>query len=407
MEAVMKYKCVINYSMFKNNKNLMIIALIAIVNALGYGIIIPVLYTYSQKFGLTDFQNGLLFSLFSLCQFIATPVIGRLSDVYGRKPLLVFSIAGTALSFFLMAFAPSAIFLFIARALDGITAGNIPVASAVISDTTKPEDRAKGFGIIGASFGFGFIFGPAISALTFQYGEAVPFIIAGSVSLLATVLTAWLLPETNKHMGVAKKGSVFNFSHLIHSLVDPNVGTTLLLSFVYALAFSMFIYGYQPLSVKMLGLTPVEISMNFTVIGLIGLIAQAVIIPRVMKKVKDTVVFRNALIAEMLTLVGFFLVRSYPMLLIASVFHALSNAFINPLIQTLLSKEVDAHSQGAIQGVNASYMSVGMILGPIVGGLLTSVSTPLPFLVASIATLLCVLLSLKIMAKAHAKAAIL
>ncbi len=393
--------------MFKNNKNLIIIAIIAVVNALGYGIIIPVLYSYSQKFGLTDFQNGLLFSIFSLCQFIATPVIGKLSDIYGRKPLLVISTAGTAISFFMMAFAPGAIFLFIARALDGITAGNIPVASAVISDTTKPEDRAKGFGIMGAAFGFGFIFGPAISAFTFRYGAHVPFIIAGSVSLLATVLTVWLLPETNQHMGVAKKGSVFDFRHLIHALVDPNVGTTLLVSFIYSLAFSMFIYGYQPLSVKVLGLTPVEISMNFTLIGFIGLIAQAFVIPRVMKRVRDTLVFRNALFVEMVTLLGFFFVTSYPMLLVVSVFHAFANAFINPLIQTLLSKEVDAHSQGAIQGVNSSYMSVGMIVGPIVGGALTTFSTPLPFFAASMATLLCAALSMKILAKSHAKAAVL
>src|SRR5438132_4735839 len=113
--------------MLKTNRNLAIISLIALVNMLGYGIIIPILYAYSKKFGLSDFQNGLLFAMFSICQFIATPIIGRLSDKFGRKPMLLLSISGTAASFFLMAFAPSAIFLFIARGLDGLTAGNIPV----------------------------------------------------------------------------------------------------------------------------------------------------------------------------------------------------------------------------------------------------------------------------------------
>ncbi len=151
--------------MFKNNRNLGIIAIIALVNSIGYGVIIPVMLPYAEKFGLSVFQYGLLFALFSLCQFLATPIIGRLSDKYGRRPLLIISCAGTALSFFLAAFAPNAFVLFIARALDGITAGNIPVAQAVISDTTEPKDRAKGFGIIGASFGFGFIAGPLIAAL--------------------------------------------------------------------------------------------------------------------------------------------------------------------------------------------------------------------------------------------------
>src|SRR5579871_3388159 len=149
---------------FGGNKTLFIIALIAVVNMLGYRIVIPILYAYSKRFGLSDFQNGLLFAMFSICQFISTPVIGRLSDKYGRRPLLLISIAGTAASFFTMAFAPNAAFLFIARALDGLTAGNIPVAFAVISDSTKPEERPKAFGLIGASFSFGFVFGPAISA---------------------------------------------------------------------------------------------------------------------------------------------------------------------------------------------------------------------------------------------------
>lgn len=134
--------------LFKNNRNLAIIALIVLVNALGYGIIIPILYPYSVKFGLTDFQNGLLFALFSICQFLATPIIGRLSDRFGRRPMLLISITGTALSFFTMAFAPNAVFLFLARALDGITAGNIPVAQAVISDSTNEKERAGAFGII-------------------------------------------------------------------------------------------------------------------------------------------------------------------------------------------------------------------------------------------------------------------
>src|ERR1041385_8968579 len=108
--------------MFKQNRNLLIIALIVMVNMLGYGIIIPILYSYSKKFGLSDFQNGLLFASFSICQFISTPIIGRMSDKFGRKPLLLISIIGTAASFFIMAFAPNFIFLFLARMLDGLTA---------------------------------------------------------------------------------------------------------------------------------------------------------------------------------------------------------------------------------------------------------------------------------------------
>jgi MFS family permease len=197
---------------------LIIVALISVVNALGYGIIIPILYTYSLKFGLNVFQNGLLFTIFSICQFFSAPFIGRLSDKYGRRPTLTTSIGGTALSFFVMAFAPSALFLFLARAIDGLTAGNLPVISAVISDTLKPEERAKGFGIIGASFGFGFVFGPAISALTYHINPALPFIISGVIAIIATVITWIYLPETNKHMGQVEHKKLFDFSGLYRSL---------------------------------------------------------------------------------------------------------------------------------------------------------------------------------------------
>jgi MFS family permease len=386
------------------NKNLFIIALIAIVNALGYGIIIPILYSYSHTFGMTDFQNGLLFSVFSICQFVATPVIGRLSDIYGRRPLLVGSIFGTAASFFMMAWAPSALFLFLARALDGITAGNIPVASAVISDTTAAKDRAKGFGIIGASFGFGFIVGPMISALTVGYGDSVPFIIAGVVSLVAAILTFLMLPETNKHKGLVRHGKLFDFAHLFRALFDPDVGKTLLISLIYSLAFSLFIYAYQPLSVGVLHLTTAQISLNFAIFGLIGLVAQVAIIPRFTKRFGEKIMLRNALTLAICTFTGFFFTNNLPMLMVISVFHTLANAFVNPLIQALLSKEVDEHSQGSIQGVNASYMSIGMIAGPIVGGMLATLSIPLPFLAGGVAVLACYLLSLRILANARVTA---
>lgn len=383
------------------NRNLLVIAVIAVVNALGYGIIIPILYSYSQKFGLNDFQNGLLFSLFSVCQFIATPFIGRMSDKYGRKPLLLISLAGTAVSFLLMAFAPSAIWLFIARALDGITAGNIPVASAVISDTTAPQDRAKGFGIIGAAFGFGFVFGPAISAITVGWNAAVPFVIAAVVTVVAILLTAIVLPETNVHTGQVVHGKLFDIRKLVMSVFDKNVGTTLLITLLYSFALSLFIYTFQPFSVKILKLSPGQIATIFTVFGLVGFIAQALLIPKMTKRWEEKKLLISALLVSVGSFFGFFLARSLTVFLIVTVFNALANAFVNPMLQALLSKEVDSKSQGSILGLNASYMSIGMIVGPIVGGLLATIYIPIPFLAGSMLTLFCVMLSLQILKKPH------
>lgn len=386
----------------KNRSNIFIIAIIAVVNALGYGIIIPILYSYSHRFGLNDFQNGLLFAIFSVCQFIATPVIGRLSDKYGRKPLLIISLAGTVASFLIMGLAQNAFYLFLARAIDGITAGNIPVALAVISDTTEPKDRAKGFGIIGAAFGFGFVFGPGISAVTVGLGVAVPFFIAATIAAIAVVLTALILPETNKHRGLPHKEKLFDFVHMARALFDENIGLTLLISLLYSFGFSMFIYAYQPLSVEILHLSAKQISINFTIFGLVGLIAQSVIIPAITKRIGEKPMLTNSLLLSIVTFVGFYFTRSLPMLIVVSVFHSLANAFVNPLIQALLSRDVDAHSQGSIMGLNQSYVSIGMIFGPIVGGGLAALNIPLPFLTGGVIAAACFIISLQILRKHYA-----
>lgn len=383
----------------ENNKNLLIIALIAIVNALGYGIIIPILYSYSHKFGLTDFQNGLLFALFSICQFISTPIIGRLSDRYGRKPLLLVSVAGTAGSFFMMAFAPSAAFLFIARALDGITAGNIPVLSAIISDTMPPKDRAKGFGIIGASFGFGFIFGPAISAMTVGIADWLPFVISGVMALIAVLITALILPETNKHMGEVSHHKLFDLKKMASALVDPNIGVLLILTLIYFLSFSMFTYVFQPFSVKVLGMGPREIAMIFTLFGVFGLISQLVLVQNILKKFSLNKTYPAAIFMVAIAFLLMFASYTLPLFIAASILLSLSNAMVNPLTQSIIANETDAKSQGVIMGLQTSYMSIGQIIGPILGGGLAEMNIHFPFLGAFIAVMICFWLSFKVFHK--------
>jgi MFS family permease len=380
-------------------KTLWIIALIAVVNALGYGIIIPVLYSYSRQFGLTDFQNGMLFSIFSIGQFLATPLIGRLSDAYGRRPVLLASVFGTAASFFIMAFAPNAIFLFIARLLDGITAGNIPVAAAVISDTTDPKNRAKGFGIIGASFGFGFTFGPAISAFSLRWGTAAPFVIAGSIALIACVLIWFLLPETNTHKSAMVSRHLFDFRKLFSALFDPAIGKTLLVSFLVVFAFSIYIYAFQPFAVQLMHMSAQEISLIFTGIGVVGLISQVAVIPRVVKRFGERRVLVGALSVTAVIYMWLFGIRS-PSLFMAAIFiQAFANGFPTPILQSLLSKEADDRSQGAIMGINMSYQSIGQIFGPIVGGVLATITIPLPLVAASATIMIAIVLSFQMLHK--------
>lgn len=382
----------------KANRNLLIIALIALVNMLGYGIIIPILYAYSKKFGLTDFQNGLLFAIFSICQFISTPIIGRLSDKYGRKPLLLISITGTAASFFVMGFAPSALFLFIARAIDGLTAGNIPVAFAVISDSTKPEDRPRAFGMISAAFNFGFVFGPAISALTIGFGNAVPFIIAGIITLVAVVLTAMYLPETNKHMGEVPKGKLFDFVRLWKTLFEPNIGVTFLISFIFFLAFACaIIYGFQPFTLNVLGITASQNAILFTVFGAIGLITQTFLIGIFSKKFGMKHSFRYSIALVAVSFLIMFVANSIPVFIFSMIVLSLANSVSQTLLPAIISQETDEKSQGSTMGLNASYQSIGMIIGPILGGLLATNTVRLPFLVGALLIVVCFALSFRIL----------
>ena len=384
--------------MFKNNRNLFIISLIVVVNALGYGIIIPILYAYSLKFGLNDFQNGLLFAVFSICQFLSTPIIGRMSDKFGRRPLLIVSLSGTAVSFIMMAFAPNVLFLFLARALDGITAGNIPVAQAVISDTTEGKERARAFGIIFASFSFGLIFGPVISGFTYGISQALPFLIAGVITIIAVLLTVIYLPETNKHMGEVRQGRLFDFGKLWHTLFDQNVGLTFIITLIYNFAFACaIIYGYQPFVIKVLGLSAVQNALLFTLFGVVGFLSQALFVHRFSTYFGVKKAFTLSLAAAVVAFLIMFFSRSLPIFIVAAIIMGFFNGMTQTLITTILSQETDAKSQGTILGLNASYMSIGQIFGPIIGGAIAAFFIPLPLLLGAVCAFICLLLSFHIL----------
>ena len=384
--------------MLKTNRNLFIIVLIALVNMIGYGIIIPILYAYSKKFGLSDFDNGLLFALFSICQFISTPIIGRLSDRYGRRPMLLVSIAGTAVSFFMTAFAPNAIILFISRALDGLTAGNIPVAFAVISDSTKPEDRAKAFGMIGSALSFGFVLGPALAAFTVGFGAAVPFIVAGIITTVAVILTALYLPETNKHIGEVAHGKLFDFPKMWKTLFDPNVGATFLISLFFFMAFACaIIYGFQPFTLNVLKVTQTQNALLFTMFGAVGLISQNFIVARVSKMLGMKKAFTYSIMSVALSFVLMFFSQALPFFVFASIILAISNSIVQTLIPTILSQETDPKSQGTIMGLNASYQSIGMIIGPLLGGFVATIAIPWTFITGAILVMVCFFLSFRVL----------
>src|SRR3954471_16016459 len=187
---------------------LLIIFLTILVNLIGFGIIIPLLPFYAETFGASPLVIGLLFASFSLCQLIASPALGDLSDRYGRRPVLVFSLAGTVVSFVMLALAHSVVMLFLARIVDGLSGGNISTARAYVADITEPKDRARAYGLIGAAFGLGFIMGPALSGVLSKISYTAPIWAAAGITLAATIMAWFWLPET-VHRSAAGTGMPF------------------------------------------------------------------------------------------------------------------------------------------------------------------------------------------------------
>jgi predicted MFS family arabinose efflux permease len=228
----------------------------------------------------------------------------------------------------------------------------------------------------------------------------LPFIIAAAITFVSVIITWTMLKETNQNIGQVSNKKLFDFKKLAQAIVDPNVGSTLLVSLVYSLAFGLLIYAYNPFAKEVLKLSDTTVAINFVFFGIVGLIAQGFLIPQLTKRVADKKLMLQALI---LSIVGFFAVfvaQSYLLFVIASIVISLSNSFVQPLINSLLSKETDYKSQGEMLGINQSYSSIGTIFGPIIGGVMASLfSVASPFLGGSILSLICVVIGYQIFKK--------
>src|ERR1043166_10168541 len=238
---------------------LIVIFTTVFIDLVGFGIVIPVLPFYAEgtAFNATPRMVGLLFASYSIMQLIFSPVLGRLSDKYGRRPVLLLSIIGTGIGFLILGLAKTVLLLFVGRILDGITGGNISTAQAYIADITTKENRAKGMGMIGAAFGLGFIFGPAIGGILSQWGIHVPFFFAASLCFANAVLLYFRLPETVTPDHPARNSAAGgrNWRQVFLSLKQPRLTFVLVIYFLFIVAFSimttsfslytMFRFGYD------------------------------------------------------------------------------------------------------------------------------------------------------------------
>jgi predicted MFS family arabinose efflux permease len=362
------------------NRSFWIVALIAFANSLSFTILIPILYLYGRQFNLTDFQTSLLFSIYAIAQFFATPVIGKLSDRFGRKPLLILSLAGTVVANFLAGTAVAASILFFARFLDGITGGNASVAQAVISDITTPENRAKGFGIYGATFGLGFVLGPAISLLAQQISLGAGFLASSAIAAFALLITIFFLPETLKTKAPASH-NVFDLGlgNLITGLFIPKVGILLIINFLIGTTFTVFTFAFQPYFLKVLGQDNRALTLMFVAFGTLGVIMQTQGIKILTRKFS---LVKILLLAIFVRSLSFALMPVFPNIVYfvsISIIFSLFNSLVQPMISTLISLNAKPEVQGTVIGLNNSYLNVSNAFGPVIAGLMVNQNNPVTY----------------------------
>ncbi len=371
---------------FKNlNSTIVVLVLVVLVNALSYSVIMPLLYPFAVKYGLSKQMVGVLFATFAFFQLIATPIIGRLSDKFGRKPLLALSLLGTSMSLFLFALAPTAWVLFLARALDGITGGNISVAQAVISDLYPPKKRAKLFGILGGTWGISFLIGPVIGGVLSRWGLAIPFFFSAFLALVAFFLALAFLPETlNSASQISAHKQRFNLTQIFRFLSQPMILSLLVVNLLSASMTNMLMVVLQMVGTDRFNLTPEHLAYLMMVLGLGQIFMQMYGIGWWLRRYPDKVKFLElALYLQMISIIlAGFLFNLWWFSFFLVMFQ-LSFAPMRPVTAGVLSEATDEQHQGLILGINQSILSLGRVIGPLVSGFILAINVHLPFWLAA------------------------
>ena len=361
---------------------LIVIFTTVFIDLVGFGIVIPVLPFYAEGtvFNATPRTVGLLFASYSVMQLIFSPILGGLSDKYGRRPVLFLSIIGTGIGFLILGLANSLWMLFAGRILDGITGGNISTAQAYIADVTTTEDRAKGMGLIGAAFGLGFIFGPAIGGILSRWGIHVPFLFAAALSFANAALLYFTLRETvtpdhpARHSAARGRG----LQQLIASLKQPRLAFVLTIYFLFIVAFSIMTTAFSLYTMFRFGYDAQHTGYLFAYVGLIAVIIQGGLIGRLVKRFGEMPLVIVGALSFAISLFAVPFVGpaagGLAALLVGGGVFSLGNSLAGPALTSLASKSAGPSEQGTVLGVTQSVASLARAVGPFLAAILISSS---------------------------------
>jgi DHA1 family tetracycline resistance protein-like MFS transporter len=354
--------------MARQRSPLFVLYLTVFIDLMGFGIVIPILPLYAQDFHATPLAIGWLTGIYSGMQIIFTPILGRLSDRFGRRPVLLISIAGTAVGFVLMGMAQSLTLLFVARILAGITGGNISIPQAYIADVTAPEKRSHAMGMIGAAFGLGFTFGPLIGGVMSQISYGAPFFFAAALSVVNAVLIYLLLPESLSREHRAKPHEEAStaevFRHGRGAMFVLVVATYFFLIAGFAIMTTLFAL----FTARRFGYDAHANGYLFGFVGLVSVIVQGGLIGRLVKKFGEVALTRAGMILTTVSLALLPLANNLTVLLLVCAGLSVGSGIASPPLSGLASQMIERTWQGRALGVMQSAGSTGRLIGPLIGG---------------------------------------
>ncbi|MCU1328425.1 MAG: hypothetical protein JWN34_3795 [Bryobacterales bacterium] len=349
-------------------------------DVLGLSIIIPLLPFYAEHFGASATVVGTLVSSYAFCQLIAGPILGRLSDRMGRKPLLIVSQIGTCIGFLILAGAQSLWMVFLSRIIDGATAGNLSLAQAYIADVTKPEERTKSFAVIGIAFGIGFLIGPALSGFLSQYSYTYPILVAAALSAGSVICTATLLPAVEPHTGGpvgpgGKRVGVLDWKSYGQYFARPALGPLLLQFFFFAFSFSMFVNGFALFAERRFKwhgkpFDAVQVGFILAWVGFLGIIIQGGLVGRLVKRFGELALVRSGFAVTAVTAFWLARITTVPELIANTGVSSFGSGVVRPALTALITHKADKHEQGVVLGLTQSLTSVTQIVAPVLAGAL-------------------------------------
>jgi multidrug resistance protein len=382
----------------KRSRNaILMVALVVLVDITGFGLILPLLPFWAERLGANPFEVGLILTVYALAQFLFTPVLGALSDRFGRRPVILISLLIEAVGFALTAVSGSLPLLLISRFVGGLGASNIGSAQAVVADVTAPKDRARGMGMVGAAIGMGFVIGPSLGGVLAGFGSTVPFWAAFATALVNAALVLALLPETRVKR--APSGTVSTSPFTIFAgwqrvFRTPAIVRLIVVNLLFTLAFTAMEAVYPLFSQRVFGWTATQNGYIFTYVGVIIVIMQGGMVGRLVKRFgeRGVQIAGLALLAAGLALLPFS--GTLALMLLALALLSIGDGAVTPTNNALLSLASPADAQGETLGVSQGMAGLGRMLGPLAAGWLFGIGIGLPYIFGALLVLMALVVAL-------------